>query len=269
MIEIALCLAIIGFALVSILLVLPSGMNTQRQTRESTIIGQDASVLMEAIRGGARGMDDLTNYVYSITNYVTEYNAQGGVVGSGYRGYTYNNAFATYPGSGPLPAMPITNGLRIIGLLSTPEFTTGIGGTPVNDIFGRSYFSNHVVAYIRSFSGLAAEKPPQDNQIMQEDAFTYRLLVVNAPVAIYTNDLKNAAALTYLRQLSGNLRDLRLMFSWPLEPNGNIGGFRQTFRTSVAGQLSVVNYGSAPQNYFPGIESLYYYNSQSFTTNVP
>ena len=71
MIEIALCLAIIGFALVSILLVLPTGMNSQRDTREETIISQDASVLMEAIRGGARGMDDLTNYVYAITNYAT------------------------------------------------------------------------------------------------------------------------------------------------------------------------------------------------------
>ena len=68
MIEIALCLAIIGFALVSILLVLPSGMNTQRETREETIIGQDASMLMEAIRGGVQGNDDLTNYVYAITN---------------------------------------------------------------------------------------------------------------------------------------------------------------------------------------------------------
>ncbi|MGB7957244.1 MAG: prepilin-type N-terminal cleavage/methylation domain-containing protein, partial [Minisyncoccia bacterium] len=38
MIEVALCLAIIGFALVSILLVLPSGMNTQRDTRQETII---------------------------------------------------------------------------------------------------------------------------------------------------------------------------------------------------------------------------------------
>ena len=54
MIEVALCLAIMGFALVSILLVLPSGMNTQRDTRQETIINQDATVLLEAIRG-ARG----------------------------------------------------------------------------------------------------------------------------------------------------------------------------------------------------------------------
>ena len=46
MIEIAICLAIIGFALVAIIGVLPLGMNTQRDNREETIINQDATVLL-------------------------------------------------------------------------------------------------------------------------------------------------------------------------------------------------------------------------------
>ena len=68
MIEIAISLAIIGIALLGIIGVLPRGLHTQRDNREQTIINQDATVLLEAIRGGARGMDDLTNYVYQITN---------------------------------------------------------------------------------------------------------------------------------------------------------------------------------------------------------
>ena len=40
-------------------------------------IDQDATVLLENIRNGARGLDDLTNYVYAITNTWTEYNAAG------------------------------------------------------------------------------------------------------------------------------------------------------------------------------------------------
>src|ERR1017187_6669547 len=93
MIEIALCLAIIGFALVSILLVLPSGMNTQRDTRQETIINQDASMLLEAIRSGARGLDDLTNNVIAITNYVTSYNPQGQPISPMHPlGYTYSQA---------------------------------------------------------------------------------------------------------------------------------------------------------------------------------
>jgi type II secretory pathway pseudopilin PulG len=266
MIEIALCLAIIGFALISILLVLPTGMNTQRDTRQETIIGQDASELLEAIRSGARGNDDLTNYVYAITNYYGFYDQQGKLVGPIHNnGYTYT--LASINGSST-PAMCITNGLRIIGLLSTPEFTLGnnfFGGLPIFNTFTNNYTSNHIVAYIRSFSGLAAEKPPQDNQIMQGDTFAYRLLCVNAPMAADAGDLFKSSLLAYNNQLAGNLRELRLLFEWPQLPNGDVGGFRQTYRSTIAGQLVVTNYGI----YFPGINDLYFYQSQSFTTNVP
>ena len=77
MVEIAICLAIIGIALVAIIGVLPIGMRTQRDNREETIINQDATVFIEAIRNGARGLNDLTNYVYAITNYWTLFNANG------------------------------------------------------------------------------------------------------------------------------------------------------------------------------------------------
>src|SRR5689334_7452834 len=60
MVEIAISLAIIGIALVSIIGVLPIGLNTQRDNREETLINQDATVLLGAIRSGARGLDDLT-----------------------------------------------------------------------------------------------------------------------------------------------------------------------------------------------------------------
>ncbi len=276
MIEIALCLAIIGFALISILLVLPSGMNTQRDTRQETIIGQDASELLEAIRGGARGYDELTNYVYAIVNSWAEYNANGTINRTGVTTNTYNWASINIPSTtigSDIPSMHLTNGLRIIGLLSTPEYTAGdafSGGLPLADIFNRSYVSNHVVAYIRSFSGLAAEKPPQNNQIMQEDTFSYRLLCVNAAMAADTNMLKNPG---YAWVLAGNLRELRLLFEWPELPNGNVGGFRQTFRATIAGQLITTNYGiplgPPPYPLFPGIYPLYFYQSQSFTTNMP
>jgi len=68
MIEIAICLAVIGFALAAIVGVLPLGMNVQRENREETIINQDASVFLNAIRNGEMGLDDLTNYVVAITN---------------------------------------------------------------------------------------------------------------------------------------------------------------------------------------------------------
>src|SRR5258705_6459274 len=66
MIEIALCLAIIGFALVAIIGILPAGMQVQKDNREDTVVNQDASYWMEAIRNGALGLDEMTNYVDAI-----------------------------------------------------------------------------------------------------------------------------------------------------------------------------------------------------------
>jgi prepilin-type N-terminal cleavage/methylation domain-containing protein len=241
MVEIAICLAVIGIALVAIIGVLPIGMNTQRDNREETIINQDATVLMEAIRGGARGMDDLTNYVYAITNYQTVYPS--------------GNAFVPTPG---WDSSMLTNGARIVGLLSTPEYTDNFGN-PTNNLFSGGY-SNHVVAYVRSISGPAVEKPPQDNQIIQADSFGYRVLCVNAPVAVDTNIFNlPAAQQLYNRQLAANLHELRLTFLWPQLPNGNLGPGRQTFRTLVAGgQIVQTNNG----------QRLYFYQSQSFV-NAP
>jgi type II secretory pathway pseudopilin PulG len=225
LIEIAICLAIIGFALLVIIEVLPTGLDTQRDVREETIINQDATVLLEAIRTGALGADDLTNYVYAIANL-------------GNNSVYLNPSLASqmnYSGSG-IPIL--TNGANIVGLLSTPELVDS-NSYPATQ-FNYSA-SNHIIAYVRSISGSAAEKPPQDNSLMVGDAFSYRVYCVNAvnpspPLANY-------------------LHELRLTFLWPQLPNGNVGNGHQTFRVSVAGQLSY-----QPTN---GL-NLYFYQPQSF-----
>ncbi len=167
MVEIAICLAIIGIALVAIIGVLPIGINVQRDNREETLIDQDATVLLENIRNGARGLDDLTNYVYAITNYWTEYNAAGKVGGApvNINGYTSAGAFIG-PGYSSSVGLPLTNGVNIIGLLSTPEYTDQFRH-PARHIVNGGYISNYVVAYVHSLSGPAVEKPPQDNAIMR------------------------------------------------------------------------------------------------------
>ncbi|MBI3882315.1 MAG: hypothetical protein HY301_19940 [Verrucomicrobia bacterium] len=52
MVELALCLGIIGFALVAIIGVLPTGMKVQKDNREETLINQDATFIMETLRAG-------------------------------------------------------------------------------------------------------------------------------------------------------------------------------------------------------------------------
>jgi type II secretory pathway pseudopilin PulG len=188
MVEIAICLAIIGFALVAIIGVLPIGMNTQRDNREETIINQDATEFMEAIRNGAQGLDDLTNYVYAITNFWAVYDSSGVLIHTGVSGYTAALSTVSVDGgafAATTPQLLINNGTNIVGLLSTPEFTMTNGLLIPTIIYGG--VSNHIVAYVRSISGPAVEKPPQDNQIIQADAFGYRVLCVNAPVAAVPN----------------------------------------------------------------------------------
>jgi len=273
MVEIAICLAIIGVALVAIIGVLPIGLRTQRENREETLINQDATVFLEAIRSGARGLDDLTNYVYAITNYWTEYGNNGQYV-AGNNGVNnlnngYNYSFVSLaPGYIPKPlgyagpvGSPINTGTNIIGLLSTPEFTD-VNGVPTNNLFSGGY-SNHVVAYVRSISGSAEERPPQNNDIIVGNSFAYRILSVNAPVPMDTNMFTltpfQPNQPPYNAALAASLHELRLTFLWPQLPNGNLGAGRQTFRTLIAGQMAQV---------FTNSQWLYFYQPQSFTNIV-
>jgi len=260
MVEIAICLAIIGIALVAIIGVLPLGINVQKDNREETLIDQDATVFIENIRNGARGLDDLTNYVFAITNSWTFYNANGSVKNSGGNSYSYTNAFAY---GGPVPFMALTNGLNIIGLLSTPEYLD-INGVPLPDLSNGGY-SNHVVASVHSLSGQAAEKPPQDNPIILGDSFSYKIICNNVPVAVDTNSVSGVSA--YNRQLTANLHELRLTFLWPLLPNGRAGAVTppHTFATTIAGQIAQTNVNGQIGQID---QVLYFFQPQSFT-NAP
>ena len=261
MIEIALSLAIIGFAMVAIIGVLPLGMKTQQVNREETVINQDASVWINAIRNGAKGLDDLTNYVLAITNSVTPYGANGLPAGPT-DVYTYTYYDSTVNGAALSPPFPLTNGLRIVGLLSTPKyfFPPGTNLTTVN------YFSNQIVAYVRSMSGPAHEKYPQDNASVQDLGFNYRLTSEVVPYwtnyfdpswtdynAYPTNTPEHTARYVYAmtaRNLQANLHDVRLLFRWPLRSQGQLGKGGQAFRTLVGGQLLLTNDVGHPLFFF-------------------
>ena len=94
MVEIALALAVIAFALVAIIGVLPTGITVQKQNLEDTIINQDGVYFMEAIRSGAEGIYELSNYVNEVS-----------IIGT------------------PIMNLSNLNGRQIIGLLTTPGTT--------------------------------------------------------------------------------------------------------------------------------------------------
>ncbi len=68
MVEIALCLAVIAFALVAIIGVLPTGLRVQQDSQAETIITSDGLYWIDAIRAGTNAPDDLVNYVEQIDN---------------------------------------------------------------------------------------------------------------------------------------------------------------------------------------------------------
>lgn len=121
MVEIALAVAIIAFALVAIIGVLPAGLQVQKENREDTLMVQDGSYFMEALRNGAQGAYDLTNYIERVT-------INGG-------NPTVNGTL--YPTA---PGPKFFEAWEAIGLLSTPGFTN--------------------TAVVRSISGAISEKGP-------------------------------------------------------------------------------------------------------------
>jgi type II secretory pathway pseudopilin PulG len=228
MIEIAICLAVIGFALVAIIGVLPSGLQVQRDNREDTIINQDGAYLLEAIRSGATNLDDLTHYVTEIS------------------------LVETNPGSGNIrtnlfPCSTRT-GRNIIGSLSRPVGAPGTkpGGAPNCIAPDLPWELVRVEAKVRSISGNAVEKGPDNTTI----TFEYLLQAQVLPAGPFiTNQNSN---LLLISNLQSNLHDLRLTFRWPLLPAGKIGNSKKSFRTMVSGALTndVDGYFFTPGIYF-------------------
>lgn len=263
MIEIVISLAVIGFALVAIIGVLPLGMDVQKQNRQETIINQDASVWLDALRNGQRGMDDLTNYVMAVTNFGASYNAAGQFVTRRTDWYTPTNSSMN-------PQFPLTNGFRIVGLLSTPKIIFLPSG-PRGQSSG--FYSNHFVAYVRSLSGPASEKPPQTNSTVQDLALSYKMITEVGPYGVdffgpngalgpqywdpaltnWTNPQistnERIARFNYSvvnSNLQANLHEMRLTFRWPLLPGGTNGPGYQMYRATVGGSIQGTNLPGFP-----------------------
>jgi hypothetical protein len=280
MIEIAISLAVIGFALLAIIGILPTAMGVQKDNRQETIINQEGRIFLNGICNGAQGLDDLTNYVIGITNSMTEYDfIAGGVLKSNAHfelGYTFTNSTI----NGNPPPQPgdfaLTNGARIIGLLSTPK---------LSPIPGVGYYSNYVVAVVRSMSGPASEKVPQNNPLVLDLSLGYRLI---SEVVTYqefdTNWFSNAspvfdervAATNLMRissTLSNNLHNIKLTFRWPVQANGSAGNGRQVLRNMVGGMLVATNEIRYPVPAYPTgtppYDQLYFFNAHNYVVAGP
>jgi type II secretory pathway pseudopilin PulG len=258
MVEIAIAIGVIGFALVAVIGVLPTGMNVQKDNREDTTISQDAPVFIDAIRNGAnlaaytndirvnRGLDFLTNYVEKI------------MLMGFTNGVTPPNGFLNYAN--------FTSGAQIIGLLSTPN---GREVTPSNYLVTRAIVRSLASPAIQQNgnSAITAFRYQMDVEIVPfvnnaPDDTAYgdytpgtpdylirynRSLEISTNTYNLTNGLGNGNWPTNLPfplapgALTYNLFDVRVHFSWPVLPGPNgttvVGPGRQNYRTMIASQI--------------------------------
>jgi len=205
MVEIALSLAVVAFAMVAIMGVLPTGMTVQKENREDTLINQEGQYWIEAIRSGARGMADLTNYVESVQ---------------------------VLPSSGkPLQLTNLVNpterlnATELMAVLSTPKYV--IQSKPFKVI------TNQVIARVKAITGIASEK----DFLTNEYSFRYQLQVETIPDQTIAPDLLPPNR-SVSSQVSGNLYDIRLVLRWPVTQRGTtwaVGNNKKTFRAKIAG----------------------------------
>jgi type II secretory pathway pseudopilin PulG len=273
MVEIAIAIGVIGFALVAVIGVLPTGMNTQKDNREDTTISQDAPFFIDAIRNGAnltnnnhtdinQGLDFLTNYVEKIMLL----GVTNGTI----------TTIATYT--------PLGGGSEIIGLLSTPEFL---------NVTSSNYSMTRAI--VRSLEGSAVQQNganqatsfryqmdveivpfvniAPDSVDIFSGAYTYgtpeyiirsnRWLEVN-PSAVTTNIPVNLPIAT--GALAYSMFDVRLHFSWPVLPGPNgteiVGSGRQTYRTTVASALVTSPFFTLPDG-----RPAWFFQPQQYPTN--
>ncbi|TAK92773.1 MAG: hypothetical protein EPO07_19085 [Verrucomicrobia bacterium] len=235
LVEVAIALAVIGFALVAIIGVLPTGLEVQKNNREETIIDHDANYFLNAIRNGTRGLDDLTNYVEAITNFWTFYTVDfdatpptTNFLRAGTDSYTRTNSQVnSYPT--PLTTFWLTNGTRIIGLLGRDRYE--LSGNKAT----AQLRSNYTAAYVRALSGAATEKFPQTNSAVRDLAFNYRFVTEIVDVQSPTTNT------AYGKNLVNNLREVRLLFRWPLLPRGGTGNGREVYRAEFGGRKLQIN----------------------------
>jgi type II secretory pathway pseudopilin PulG len=302
MIEIALSLAIIGFALVAIVGILPTGMAVQKDNREESVITLDEQVLMKALTSGAQGMDQLTNFVRRITIDITECNTnlvpiRGAnhitVIMTATNGST--NVLTSYYGAAGPQYFPLLNGATIVGLLSTPNLVAIQGPPPIiqgvgNTVLG--YVSNYITVDFNAMNGPAVDQGTLPGE--QDLAFGYHVAVDNVrfssidtnsyatnfhQVAPFPSDnVQRSNNYVMIRSLQSALTEFRLRYSWPILPGAatyisptTVGSGRQTYRSFSSGSMSTnMNvYFYTTQLVYPYTNFLYYVNPGVYQSVPP
>lgn len=236
MLEVAISLAIVGFALVAIIGVLPNGIQVQKNNRDDTLINQEGLMMLEAIRNGAMNFYTLTNMVDDVSVYCT--NGKGAAM-------AYTNIVLNSPA-------------QIMGLLSIPA-----GALFQTNKSGPSMYATQVVAKVRAKTGTVSQQGTSKDT--REFAFSYLL---QPEIRLFTNyGSYMAGNMTNVAKAGLVLYELKLLLRWPVygkQGSWRAGANHQVFRTLV--NASVTNYLAAPTN--NGIYWYYFDPYDRRSTNV-
>lgn len=217
MVEVAMSLAIVAFALVAIMGVLPMGLNVQRENREETIISQDGSYLLEAIRQGALSTN-LTILSQNLTHF--ELLSRDKV----------NQPAVQYNTSTNLPGFQMTP-MGLILQMSRPRDLNGV--------------TNSFRMRFRSFSGnMTALLASATN-----DAFQYEVTTDIQPISMTPASITNLPIASQLSR--GHLYSVKLTYRWPVLPNNTLGLKSKVFSTQIQGYLQPTIYDTSINNIRP------------------
>jgi type II secretory pathway pseudopilin PulG len=215
MVEIALSIAVVAFAMVAILGVLPTGLQVQKDNREETIINADGTYILETIRSGYDRAGLLDDAIYMVS-------------------VNYRNGkreIFSAPNNQPLSSVAPRRDWDpqwLVGLLSTPK---SLGNQGVSN----------VVVWARALNNTAIDRDAE----ARDTAFKYRMLVEVEPTLAYPPALTNSLGTNDYRRvinIQQGLHEVRLTMQWPLfndqvtqTERAQVGTHRRTFRTQIGG----------------------------------
>lgn len=220
MLEIALSLAVIAFAVVAIIGILPAGLTVQKENREDTIVNQDGPYLLEAIRSGTTNLDEVVEHVKQLAVVYYDTNSQTAKFRTNF--IDINNSTTE----------------ELLGYLAAPR------NSDDPDALTSNFKVHRTEAKVTAFSGVAVEHTHPSPEI----SFNYLLV---SEVVPFDNTFEawetNSARVQNVRS---NLFDFRLTLRWPLivstaggDPSFRVpaGGSRKTFRTLISGAPRTTN----------------------------
>ncbi len=191
MVEIALSIAIVALAMVALIGVLPSGLQVQKDNREETVVNQDGTFLLEALRGGVAGIPDLTKYVEKLES--TDISLKNGEE-------IETMVASSLPGSGLL----LSDSETILDLLSRISMYW--------DPDTSSWVRNRTAMLMRPISGDASQRMQDPD--FRESAFTYLVTPTILPYSLPSSQVGDRP--TPSRNVVNNLYHVRLHFRWPV-----------------------------------------------------